>query len=54
MSFQRGLDAGFLAIQNRLSGEPLEEYIRTEGGGYFFALGGVESEGDHLGQALLA
>lgn len=54
MSFQRGLDAGFLAIQNRLSGEPLEKYIRTEGGGYFFALGGVESEGDHLGQALLA
>lgn len=54
VSFQRSLNTGFLAVQDRLSGEPLEEYIRTEGGGYFFAFAGVESGGDHLGRALLA
>ena len=54
VSFQRSLNTGFLAVPDRLSGEPLEEYIRTECGGYFFAFAGVESDGDHLGRALLA
>ncbi|CAN5562676.1 iron uptake transporter deferrochelatase/peroxidase subunit [soil metagenome] len=53
VSYQRSLDDGFLAIQQRLSGEPLEEYIRTEGGGYFFAFPGV-SKGRYLGQDLLS
>ena len=30
----------------------LEEYIRPEGGGYFFALPGVASANGHLGQAM--
>ncbi|QXC63393.1 deferrochelatase/peroxidase EfeB [Aquihabitans sp. G128] len=54
VSFQRSLDDGFLAVQDRLSGEPLEEYIRAEGGGYFFAFPGVQRKGAYLGQALLA
>ncbi len=30
--FQADLDAGFVAVQNRLNGEPLEEYIKPVGG----------------------
>ncbi|HET6953418.1 MAG TPA: hypothetical protein VFI47_23775 [Acidimicrobiales bacterium] len=44
----------FLATQARLAGEPLEEYIRPEGGGFWFALPGVEREGGSLGEGLLA
>ena len=51
--FQRSLETGFLAVQERLNGEPLEEYIRPEGGGFFFALPGVTAPGGHLAQGLL-
>lgn len=54
VSYQRSLEKGFLAVQNRLTGEPLEEYIRPEGGGFFFALPGVSEAGGHLGQGLVA
>ena len=53
MCFQKSIETGFLAVQNRLNGEPLEEYIRPEGGGYFFALPGVTTAGGYLGQGLL-
>ena len=52
-SFQADLDKGFIAVQKRLDGEPLEEYIKPVGGGYFFALPGVESARTYLGQGLL-
>ena len=52
--FQSNLSAGFLAIQQRLNGEPLEEYIKPVGGGYFFVLPGVPNGDTFLGQALLA
>lgn len=52
--FQRDLDAGFVAAQGRLNGEPLEEYIDPFGGGYFFMLPGARRTGDWVGQSLLA
>ena len=52
--FQRDLEAGFVTVQNRLNGEALEEYITPVGGGYFFALPGVQDEHDWYGRALLA
>jgi deferrochelatase/peroxidase EfeB len=51
--FQSNLRDGFLAVQNRLNGEPLEEYIKPVGGGFFFALPGVGAKGAYLGQALI-
>ncbi len=51
--FQADLDAGFIAIQERLNGEPLEEYIKPTGGGYFFVLPGVQAAGGYLGEGLM-
>lgn len=51
--FQANLRNGFAAVQNRLNGEPLEEYIKPVGGGYFFALPGVPAKGFYLGQSLI-
>lgn len=53
VSFQRSLEKGFLAIQARLAGEPLERFTRPEGGGFYFALPGVLDERDWLGRSLL-
>ena len=52
--FQSNLSAGFLTIQKRLGGEPLEEYIKPVGGGYFFVLPGAQDENAFLGQGLLS
>ena len=51
--FQADLENGFLAVQKRLNGEPLEEYIKPVGGGFFFALPGVPARGSYLGQSLI-
>jgi deferrochelatase/peroxidase EfeB len=51
--YQADLAAGFIAIQNRLNGEALEEYIKPVGGGYFFALPGVPEAGSYLGAGLI-
>lgn len=53
VSFQSDLNAGFIAVQSRLNGEPLEEYIKPVGGGYFFTLPGVMTTNDYLGKPLL-
>ncbi|MEH1947166.1 MAG: iron uptake transporter deferrochelatase/peroxidase subunit [Nostoc sp.] len=51
--FQSNLEKGFITVQERLNGEPLEEYIKPIGGGYFFALPGVSTKGSYVGQSLL-
>jgi deferrochelatase/peroxidase EfeB len=52
--FQRSLEDGFMAVQRRLDGEPLEEYIQPQGGGFFFALPGVTRADGWLGEPLFA
>lgn len=52
--FQSDLEAGFATVQQRLNGEPLEEYIKPVGGGYFFILPGIPDKTAFLGQSLLA
>jgi deferrochelatase/peroxidase EfeB len=54
VSYQASLAKGFLAVQARLTGEPLEEYILPVGGGFFYALPGVRSGDGWLGEGLLA
>ncbi|MDR3495936.1 MAG: iron uptake transporter deferrochelatase/peroxidase subunit [Ancalomicrobiaceae bacterium] len=51
--FQADLESGFLAVQRRLNGEPLEEYINPVGGGYFFVLPGVATDAGYLADGLL-
>ncbi len=53
ISYQSDLDEGFIAIQKRLDGEPLEEYIKPVGGGFYFALPGVPDASRYLGQGLI-
>lgn len=52
--YQADLKQGFIAVQERLNGEPLEEYIKPVGGGYFFVPPGVAAPGDWLGAGLIA
>jgi deferrochelatase/peroxidase EfeB len=52
VAYQQDVERGFATIQRRLDHEPLEEYIEPDGGGYFFAVPGVD-EHHYLGQTLL-
>ncbi|WP_419736016.1 iron uptake transporter deferrochelatase/peroxidase subunit [Pseudomonas sp. COR18] len=52
--YQSDLEQGFITVQTRLNGEPLEEYLKPIGGGYFFTLPGVTGDQDFIGRSLLS
>jgi deferrochelatase/peroxidase EfeB len=54
VSFQQDLERGFVSVQRRLAGEPLEEFIQPVGGGFFFVPPGVAAPGGYLGEGMIA
>jgi deferrochelatase/peroxidase EfeB len=54
MAFNQDLDRQFEAVQARLDGEPMIDYITPVGGGYFFVPRGAASAADWVGSGAFA
>ncbi|MCM5560224.1 iron uptake transporter deferrochelatase/peroxidase subunit [Pleomorphomonas sp. JP5] len=52
--YQANLERGFITVQRKLNGEPLEEYIKPVGGGFFYTLPGIRDASDYVGSSLIA
>jgi deferrochelatase/peroxidase EfeB len=54
VAFNQSPERQFATIQQRLSTEPMIDYITPVGGGYFFAPPGAHGESDWVGSGLFA
>lgn len=52
VAFNRSIQRQFERVQRRLAGEPLVDYVKPTGGGYFFLPPGAVDEADWVGSGL--